>query len=66
MSGRVRAQAKLHDGEADIDAALVRRLLAVQFPDLAALPVRRVDSTGTVNAIYRLGDGQASYNRGSA
>ena len=46
----------MHDGEAEIDAALVRRLVAVQFPDLAGLPVREVRSTGTVNAIYRLGD----------
>lgn len=46
----------MHDGEADIDAGLVRRLLAAQFPDLAGLPVRAAASTGTVNAIYRLGD----------
>jgi len=30
--------------------------VAVQFPALAGLPVRAVRSTGTVNAIYRLGD----------
>jgi aminoglycoside phosphotransferase (APT) family kinase protein len=47
---------KMHDGEAEIDAALVRRLVAAQFPQLASLPVREVRSTGTVNAIYRLGD----------
>ena len=47
---------KMHDGEADIDAGLVRRLLAAQFPDLAGLPVREVRSTGTVNAIYRIGE----------
>jgi aminoglycoside phosphotransferase (APT) family kinase protein len=47
---------KMHDGEAGIDAGLVRRLVAVQFPRLAGLPVRAVRSTGTVNAIYRLGD----------
>jgi aminoglycoside phosphotransferase (APT) family kinase protein len=47
---------KLHDGEADIDAELVRRLVAAQFPRLRDLPVRAVPSTGTVNAIYRLGD----------
>jgi aminoglycoside phosphotransferase (APT) family kinase protein len=47
---------KMHDGEVDIDAALVRRLVAAQFPGLAGLPVRAVRSTGTVNAIYRLGD----------
>ena len=47
---------KMHDGEVGIDAGLVRRLVAVQFPRLAGLPVRAVRSTGTVNAIYRLGD----------
>jgi aminoglycoside phosphotransferase (APT) family kinase protein len=45
----------MHDGEADIDAGLVRRLLAAQFPSLAGLPVSEVRSTGTVNAIFRLG-----------
>jgi len=47
---------KMHDGEADIDAELVRRLLAAQFPRMAGLPVTPFRSTGTVNAIYRLGD----------
>ena len=46
----------MHDGEPDIDAGLVRRLVAAQFPGLAGLPVRPVRSTGTVNAIFRLGD----------
>ena len=48
---------KMHDGEADIDAELVRRLVAAQFPALAGLPVTAFRSTGTVNAIYRLGGG---------
>jgi aminoglycoside phosphotransferase (APT) family kinase protein len=47
---------KMHDGELGIDAGVVRRLLAAQFPGLAGLPVREVASTGTVNAIYRIGD----------
>ena len=47
---------KMHDGEVGIDAGLVRRLVAAQFPRLAGLPVSEVRSTGTVNAIYRLGD----------
>jgi aminoglycoside phosphotransferase (APT) family kinase protein len=47
---------KLHADEAGTDAALVGRLLAEQFPDLAGLPVRAFRSTGTVNAIYRIGD----------
>src|SRR5262249_46499576 len=48
--------AKMHDGEVGIDSALVRRLVAAQFPRFADRAVRAVDSSGTVNAIYRLGD----------
>jgi aminoglycoside phosphotransferase (APT) family kinase protein len=47
---------KLHDGEVDISADLVRRLVAEQFPQLSDLPVTEFMSTGTVNAIYLLGD----------
>jgi aminoglycoside phosphotransferase (APT) family kinase protein len=47
---------KMHDGEVDIDAALVGRLVAEQFPQLTDLPISAVQSAGTVNAIYRLGD----------
>ena len=47
---------KMHSGEIDIDEALVTRLLATQFPQVVDLPIRAVPSTGTVNAIYRLGD----------
>ncbi len=46
----------MHDGEVDIDAGLVGRLVAAQFPRLAGLPVSAVQPAGTVNAIYRLGD----------
>ncbi len=47
---------KMHASEIHIDAALVGRLIAKQFPRWAGLPIREVRSTGTVNAIYRLGD----------
>ena len=47
---------KMHDGEVNIDAGLVGRLVAAQFPALAGLPVSAVRSTGTVNALYRIGD----------
>jgi aminoglycoside phosphotransferase (APT) family kinase protein len=46
----------MHEGEVETDAGLVRRLLASQFPEWAELPVERVPSSGTVNALYRLGD----------
>jgi len=48
--------AKMHADEVDIDAGLVHRLLLVQFPHWAGLPIERLPSGGTVNAIYRLGD----------
>jgi aminoglycoside phosphotransferase (APT) family kinase protein len=46
----------MHAGEVAIDAGLVGRLVASQFPEYAELPLQPVRSTGTVNAIYRLGD----------
>jgi aminoglycoside phosphotransferase (APT) family kinase protein len=49
------AASKMHADEFDTDVALVRRLLARQFPHWADLPIARVDSAGTVNALYRLG-----------
>jgi aminoglycoside phosphotransferase (APT) family kinase protein len=45
----------MHDGELAIDEALVVRLLHAQFPEFAGLGVRAWASTGTVNAIFRLG-----------
>jgi aminoglycoside phosphotransferase (APT) family kinase protein len=47
---------KMHADELEIDAGLVRRLLASQFPRWADLPLERVRSSGTDNAIYRLGN----------
>lgn len=46
----------MHDDELEIDEALVRRLLAAQFPHWARLPVRALPAGGTDNAIFRLGD----------
>src|SRR5207253_7535796 len=48
--------ARMHHDELAIDAALVRRLVAEQFPQWSALPLRRIEPSGTVNAIFRLGD----------
>lgn len=47
---------KMHVREVDTDVALVDRLLAVQFPQWADLPIEPVHSAGTDNALYRLGD----------
>ena len=46
----------MHADELPIDDALVRRLLASQFPAWAGLPLEPVRYFGTDNAIYRLGD----------
>jgi aminoglycoside phosphotransferase (APT) family kinase protein len=46
----------MHDEQVDSDPLLVRQLLADQFPQWAELPIRRVLSDGTDNALYRLGD----------
>lgn len=45
----------MHADEVRTDAALVRRLLARQFPQWADLPVELVASNGTDHDIYRLG-----------
>ncbi|HEX7162972.1 MAG TPA: aminoglycoside phosphotransferase family protein [Trebonia sp.] len=46
----------MHADELTISAAVVRDLIGAQFPRWRDLPVRRVASPGTVNAIFRLGD----------
>ncbi|MFO7664513.1 MAG: aminoglycoside phosphotransferase family protein [Chloroflexota bacterium] len=48
----------MHAGEVAIEATLVRRLLAGQFPQWADEPITAVDSAGTDNALFRLGDGK--------
>jgi aminoglycoside phosphotransferase (APT) family kinase protein len=47
---------RMHDDELDLDEALVRVLLAEQFPAWAGLSIERVEPSGTDNAIFRLGD----------
>ncbi len=46
---------RMHSDEVDTDDELVRRLLTSQFPEWASLSIERVASSGTDNAIYRLG-----------
>jgi aminoglycoside phosphotransferase (APT) family kinase protein len=47
---------KMHPHELDIDVSLVRRLVAAQFPQWADLPIRLVASSGSDNAMFRLGN----------
>ena len=46
----------MHADEVHTDDVLVRRLLTTQLPEWASLPIERVPSSGTDNALYRLGD----------
>ncbi|MFI2431590.1 aminoglycoside phosphotransferase family protein [Streptomyces sp. NPDC018693] len=45
----------MHASQTDTTPALVRRLLHTQHPQWSHLPLHRLASGGTVNAIYRLG-----------
>ncbi|WP_062212067.1 aminoglycoside phosphotransferase family protein [Streptomyces sp. NBRC 109706] len=46
---------KMHADEPDIDTSLVSRLIAARFPRWDGLPVTPVPSSGTDNAMFRLG-----------
>lgn len=46
----------LHDDEIPIDAGLVRALVDRAMPHYVDLPVRRLDSSGSTNALFRLGE----------
>src|SRR5204862_3546969 len=50
------SQPRMHDDEVETSVDLVRYLLASQHPQWAHLPIERVRSAGTDNAMYRLGD----------
>ena len=47
---------RMHADEVETSAGLAARLVAGQFPAWAGLPVAAVESAGTDNALYRLGD----------
>lgn len=46
----------MHPDHIGVSLTTVRDLVRDQFPELAHLPVREQESSGTVNAIFRLGD----------
>jgi aminoglycoside phosphotransferase (APT) family kinase protein len=50
----------MHADQMTVPGATVRALIAEQFPPWQALPVRRIASQGTVNAIFRIGDDLAA------
>jgi aminoglycoside phosphotransferase (APT) family kinase protein len=47
---------RLHEDEIEIDLPLVRALVDGALPDLAGHPLRRLDTSGSGNVLYRLGD----------
>jgi aminoglycoside phosphotransferase (APT) family kinase protein len=47
---------QMHAGQLAVSADTVRELVAEQFSEWRDLPVRAVGSTGTVNAIFRIGE----------
>lgn len=47
---------RMHDDEVVVDADTVRALVSRQFPQWAGLPVAHASSSGTDNAMFRLGD----------
>lgn len=51
---------KMHEDQLSITTDVVRDLVSDQFPEWATMPVRPVPLVGTVNAIFRLGDGLAA------
>jgi aminoglycoside phosphotransferase (APT) family kinase protein len=50
----------MHADELPVSADLVRKLIDEQFPQWRGQPVSLVNSPGTVNAIFRVGDGLAA------
>jgi aminoglycoside phosphotransferase (APT) family kinase protein len=47
---------RMHADELTTDVGLVQRLINSQFPQWSTLPIHPVSSSGTDNALYRLGD----------
>jgi aminoglycoside phosphotransferase (APT) family kinase protein len=50
----------MHENQLRVTVDMVRRLVSDQFPDWALLPVTPIHVEGTVNAIFRIGDGLAA------
>jgi len=45
----------MHEDQLSVDVSTVRRLVDQQFPQWRPLPIVEVSTTGTVNAIFRIG-----------
>jgi aminoglycoside phosphotransferase (APT) family kinase protein len=56
MATQDAAGVDMHPGQLAVSPETVRELVDAQFPQWRALAIKPVDSRGTVNAIYRIGD----------
>src|SRR3954464_5957005 len=50
----------MHDGELTVTTSMVRQLIDEQFPEWRGLTVKRVGTSGTVNAVFRIGEDLAA------
>jgi aminoglycoside phosphotransferase (APT) family kinase protein len=50
----------MHDDQVDVPLEVARRLVAAQFPHWRDEPVRALETAGTVNAVFRVGDGMVA------
>ena len=50
----------MHPEQRDVTLELARRLIDDQFPQWRGLPLERIESSGTVHTIIRIGDGIAA------
>ncbi|MHB2028671.1 MAG: aminoglycoside phosphotransferase family protein [Acidimicrobiales bacterium] len=53
-------QVKMHDDEIHVSDDVVGKLIVDQFPAWSQDPIRRIASSGTVNTIFRIGEGFAA------
>jgi len=51
---------RMHADQLHVDAQTVLRLIELQFPQWRGRPVTELRSSGTVNAIFRIGDDLAA------
>lgn len=47
----------MHADQLEVTDDMVRALIGEQFPQWGRLPIKQVPTTGTVNALFRIGDG---------
>jgi aminoglycoside phosphotransferase (APT) family kinase protein len=50
----------MHDDQVYIDADIVRGLILHQFPEYRHEPIKQLSTTGTINAIFRIGSAAAA------